>query len=195
VKNALRHMKEPPANFSPPQYQAAEPVRVAYRGGEWLRDNGNCRIVREILYVVGYAPEKQADCKPNEVDVPQVVGATLAEARAQLAAAPLSAEVITRPARAGERLGVVVDQYPKGGAPLSSWDTVRLVMPKPTEGVVPRVVGLEIERAEAILARHGLEPVVESVADAGATVVVAQRPRAGAAAARELPVTLRVGRG
>jgi penicillin-binding protein 1A len=196
VTNALRHMKEPPADFPPPQYQAAEPVRVAYRGGEWLRDNGQCRIVREILYVVGYAPEKQADCKPDEVDVPQVVGATLAEARAQLAAAPLSAEVITRPAKPGERLGVVVDQYPKAGAPLSSSDTVRLVLPKPTEGVVPRVVGLEVERAQAILARHGLEPVVvESVADTGATIVVAQKPRGGAAASSDLPVTLRVGRG
>jgi penicillin-binding protein 1A len=195
VKNALRHMKEPPAAFPPPEYQAAAPVRVAYRGGEWLLDNGYCRTVREIVYVVGYAPEEEADCKPNEVDVPHVVGTTVAEARAQLAAMPLSAEVITRPAKPGERPDVVVDQYPKGGGTLSSWDTVRLVLPKPTEGVVPRVVGLEVERAEAVLTRRGLDAVVDSVADAGASVVVAQTPRAGAAASPDVPVRLRVGRG
>ncbi len=193
TEDALAHLKEPPMDFPPPTVQLAEPVRVAYRGGRWLRDNGNCRITREIMYVSGFAPEKQAECKPNEVEVPRVVGAPLEKARARLAAMPLAAEVLTRPAEPGERLGVVVDQYPKAGT-LSSWDTVRIVTPKATDGIVPRVVGLEVERARSILASRGLVPVVETLAEDGASVVLAQDPRPGVAASPELVVKLRVGR-
>ena len=41
---------------------------------------------RQVLYVIGYEPDKQADCKPNEVDVPNVVGLRVDDAQAQLAA-------------------------------------------------------------------------------------------------------------
>jgi penicillin-binding protein 1A len=194
VEGALRHMNEPSATFPTPLYEPTTAVRVAYRDGEWLLDNGYCGTVREIIYVVGFAPEEEADCKPNEVAVPRVVGASVEEARAELAATPLSVEVLTRPANPGEQLGVVVSQYPKPGGTLSSWDTVRIVTPKPTDGVVPRVVGLDVARAEEVLASRGLVPVVQTE-DAEASIVLAQRPTAGAAAGRDLEVTLRVGRG
>jgi beta-lactam-binding protein with PASTA domain len=102
--------------------------------------------------------------------------------------------VIGRPAEPGERLGVVVDQFPKAGT-LSSWDTVRIVVPKPTQGVVPRVVGLSVQQAQEILSGRHLVPVVESLADGNGQVVLAQSPQGNVAAMRRMVVRLRVGRG
>ena len=194
MQRALRHMHEPPQFFPSPAWEPAVPVRVVRRGGKWLVDNGNCRDGREILYVSGFEPEQPAPCKRNEVDVPRVIGASLANAEARLASMPLRAEVITRPARPGERIGIVVDQYPKAGT-LSSWDTVRIVTPKPTQGVVPRVVGLSMRNARAALVRRGLVPVIEPLVAGGGRVVLAQSPRGGVAAERDMVVRLRVGRG
>jgi hypothetical protein len=194
AERALRYMNEPPRAFPTPHCKAATPVRVAYRKNRWLVDNGHCTNTRVILYVSGYEPREQADCKPNEVDVPHVIGATLAAAQARLGEMPLSAEVLARPARPGERLGVVVDQFPRSGT-LSSWETVRIVTPKPTEGVVPRVVGLTLQQAQARLTSRGLVPVVEAFAQGGSQLVVAQSPHANVAASREMVVKLRVGRG
>jgi penicillin-binding protein 1A len=192
--SALAYRKEPPASFPSPQYEPIVPARVVNRNNRWLLDNGNCRDVRLVLFRAGLEPDERAGCKPNEVDVPRVVGATIEQAQTHLAEMPLTAEIITRPARPGERLGVVVDQYPKSGT-LSSWDTVRIVVPKPTEGVVPRVVGLSVPTAQALLARRGFVPVTDSVADGDARIVLAQAPRGGVAGEREMVVKLRVGRG
>ena len=101
------------------------------------------------------------DCKRNEVDVPKVVGSPLEDAQLRLASMPLEAEVISRPAEPGERLGIVVAQYPKAGT-LSSLDTVKIVVPKPTHGVAPRVVGLTLARARARLAKRSLGSLVDS---------------------------------
>ncbi|MDQ3867427.1 MAG: PBP1A family penicillin-binding protein [Actinomycetota bacterium] len=193
MQEALRYLDEPSEYFPAPEYRSAVPVRVVRRNGEWLRDNGNCRDAHELLYASGFEPEKQASCKPNEVDVPRVIGATVAEAEERLARQPLAADVVSRPAEPGERVGIVVDQYPRSGT-LSSWDTVRLVTTKAIDGVVPRLVGLPLERAQALLARRGLIPIVESLADGNARIVLAQSPRGGLAAAPNRLVKLRVGR-
>ncbi|MDQ3858753.1 MAG: penicillin-binding transpeptidase domain-containing protein, partial [Actinomycetota bacterium] len=190
---ALRYLDEPPEYFPAPEYRSADPVSVVRRNGEWLRDNGNCRDAHELLYASGFEPEKQASCKPNEVDVPRVIGATVAEAEERLARQPLAAEVVSRPAEPGERVGIVVDQYPRSGT-LSSWDTVRLVTTKAIDGIVPRLVGLPLARAQALLARRRLIPIVESLADGNARIVLAQSPRGGLAAAPNRLVKLRVGR-
>ena len=194
AEKALEHMNEPPEAFPPPAYEAALPVSVVRRKNTWLLDNGNCRDAQELVFVAGFAPEEEAPCKPNEVDVPRVIGASLAAAERRLASIPLTPKVVTRPAKAGQRLGVVVAQYPSSGT-LSSWDTVRIVVPKATDGAVPRVVGLPLERAKTLLARRGLVPVVEALADGSANVVLAQSPRGNVAAAPEMVVRLRVGRG
>jgi penicillin-binding protein 1A len=194
AQSALFDMNEPALGFPSPEWEPVAPVRVAYRNDRWLVDNGYCESARSVLYVEGFEPDQRADCKPNEVDVPRVVGSTLAHARARLASMPLTAEVITRPAEPGDQLGVVVDQYPKSGT-LSSFDTVRIVVPKATDAVVPRVVGLSVDRAEEVLADRGLVPVVESIAAGGARVVLAQSPGANVAASERTVVRLRVGRG
>jgi beta-lactam-binding protein with PASTA domain len=103
--------------------------------------------------------------------------------------------VIWRPARAGERLGLVTEQIPARGA-LSSWSTVRIVLPRSRNGRVPDVVGLKFDEARTLLARRKLAGTVRTYADGErAGVVLAQFPRAGRAAVRNMTVSLVVSRG
>jgi beta-lactam-binding protein with PASTA domain len=133
-----------------------------------------------------------ADCKPNEVDVPHVVGFTLAAAKRRLAEQPLTPTLVYKPARALQRTDVVVGQYPAGGT-LSSYDKVTLVVPKALEGVVPKVVGLTLPQARARLAARHLGLRVR-FADGSPDRVVSQAPLGGVAAARGMTVDLVVGR-
>jgi beta-lactam-binding protein with PASTA domain len=124
------------------------------------------------------------------VDVPRVVGQPLAQAKARLAAQPLEANVVYKPAKPKQRLDIVVDQFPRRGR-LSSFDTVTLVLAKPLHGVVPNVVGLTLARARAKLRAAGLLPLAPE--DASDTArVVAQRPHPRVAASPKLTVTLTV---
>jgi penicillin-binding protein 1A len=190
---ALRKLGEPPASFPASQSQYAVPRQVVYRNNRWFIDNGNCRDSRTILYVAGFGPTQQAPCKPNEVDVPRVVGARLEDARTRLLSMPLTPEIITRPAKPGERLGRVVGQFPNRGT-LSTWDTVRIVVPKSTNGRIPDVVGLDVARARHRLAARDIAGLVEVFADGESGVVLAQYPHAGLAATRNMTVRLIVGR-
>ena len=194
VERALAKLKEAPTAFPVPRYEPSIPVRVVHRHGKSLLDNGNCRDAREVAYVVGRQPTEQAACKPNEVDVPRLVGARLEDAVDRLESTPLVPEVITRPARRGERLGRVVAQYPASGT-LSSFATVRVVVPKPIHGVVPRVTGLPVLKARTKLARRGLLALVAAVTEDRAGLVVGQSPRPGVAASPGMPVKLVVARG
>jgi penicillin-binding protein 1A len=194
MKRALRHLQAPPESFPSPVYEQVAPQQVVHRGQRWLLDNGNCRDTRQILYFVGSEPSAQAPCKPNEVDVPQVVGSRRELAEQQLLSMPLTPEVIRRPAEPGEELGFVTAQIPAGGT-LSSWETVRIVLPKAVHGRVPDVVGLPLARAREVLARRGLAGVVEAYADGRRRGrVVSQLPRARRAAVPNMPVRLVVAR-
>jgi len=193
AEKALRYMGAEPESFPAPSYPSGSDVQVAYRGGKWLLDNGNCKFTRNIVYFNGFAPAKTADCKPNEVPVPRVVGLRDSEAQARIAAMPLTPEVVMRPAKPGDKVGIVVAQFPAGGT-LSSYDTVRIVVSKSRHGVVPRVVGLQLDQARKLLARRGFVPRIEMVSGEQGVVLV-QTPKSGTAGKRDLVVTLRVGRG
>ncbi|MDQ3994612.1 MAG: PBP1A family penicillin-binding protein [Actinomycetota bacterium] len=194
MEAALEYLQEKPEYFRSPAYEPAVPVSVVYRDNKLQVDNGYCKDARTVMYVVGYEPRVRADCKPNEVHVPRVVGASREAAEERLAGTPLRAEIITRPAKPGEPLDRVVAQYPASGT-LSSWDTVRIVLPKSTHGAVPRVIGLDITNARQRLLGLGLVPLIAALADGSARTVVAQHPRAGVAAAPGMVIRLRVGRG
>jgi penicillin-binding protein 1A len=194
VQSALRHLAEPSEAFTTPVPLYAAPQRVVYRDGRWARDNGNCRTATVVYYFEGFAPDQEADCKPNEVDVPHVVGTTVADAQARLASMPLTAKVVERPAEAGERVDVVVDQEPDDGT-LSSWDTVRIVVPEAEYGTVPDVRGLRLARARAELAIDDLAAMVRAYADGKKGVVLWQSPAPGRAAVPGMTVRLVVGRG
>jgi membrane peptidoglycan carboxypeptidase len=189
MTRALEHLGTTPESFPSPPSLGAAPVRVTFRNGKVVRDNGFCRNTFTLqLFQDSSAP--LADCKKNEVDVPDVRGATLAAAKARLELQPLLSTVVYKPARAGQRVSLVVDQIPLSGT-LSAWDKVTLVLPKAQHGIVPRLVGLTPARARARLARLHLDVRVEG----GRTgKVVAQQPRSGVAAAPGMRVVLRVRR-
>jgi penicillin-binding protein 1A len=193
MSKALRALGDPPESFPTPQLSYSVPREVVHRNNRWYLDNGNCRDSRTIMYFVGHEPRVAAPCKPNEVDVPRVVGAPVEDAKARLLSMPLTPEVITRPAAPGEQLGRVVAQFPARGT-LSSWDTVRIVLPEATSGRVPDVVGVRLEQARRRLAARQLGTFVDAFAEGRRGIVLAQYPRGGVAAGPSMTVRLIVGR-
>ncbi len=193
MQRALAYLHEPPQDF--PTVSLSYPVQrlVVQRHGRLQLDNGNCHNPRLLLFLSDQRPPRTANCKVNEVDVPQVVGQTVAQARARLAAQPLRATYVYAPARPLQKLDVVMRQYPARGT-LSSYDRVTLVLPKALHGAVPRVVGLRLARAKARLERYHLKWKVGGSPSAAARVI-AQAPHWGVAGKRGLVVTLAVKRG
>jgi penicillin-binding protein 1A len=188
MEQTLDHLGEGPEDFPAVSFPYAVPRDVVFRNGQLRLDNGNCRNVKQLLYFEGQGPLRTANCKVNEVDVPRLVGQTIAQANARLAAQPLTSQVVYEPAKPLQRLGIVLRQYPARGT-LSSYAKVTLVLPKPLEGIVPKVVGLRLARAQARLERFHLKWKVSGKPRPGAKVV-AQSPRWRVAAKPGLVVTL-----
>ena len=195
MEKALPHLHDEPESFPQPSYPGDQTERLALRDGHYALDNtGYCRHTVDIVYFVGAEPARKADCKPNEVDVPSVVGEPLARATTRLRQQPLTPVLIYKPAAPRQPLNVVLGQIPAGGT-LSSFDEVRLVLAKPLHGVVPRLVGLNPTaaraRASALHLRVRLRG--DSVpANSYRARIVEQSPRAGVAAAPGMTVTLTV---
>jgi membrane peptidoglycan carboxypeptidase len=185
---AVRYLDLPVDSFTEPTIPYSSSATVLYRDGKLEQDNGNCRNTNVVEFFSGYTPAAVANCKPNEVDVPSVLGMTYASAKARLSLQPLLTSVAYRAAKPGQRVGLVVDQKPRKGT-LSSYDKVQLVLSRATHGVVPKLVGLTLGRAQAALAR--LELPVE-VKGAATGRVVAQQPPSGVAAGPGVRVVLTV---
>ena len=163
------------------------------RGGRWQLDNGYCRGVRVLAYFSGEQPDREADCKPNEVSVPRVVGMSETAARARLSEQPLEADSVYVPAKTGQSPGIVVSQEPRSGG-LSAGDTVRLSVTKARHGLVPNFVGSSLEAASAEVKRLKLQiRVTRGRGPMG--MVLAQSVEPGVAAAPKLRVKLVVGDG
>jgi penicillin-binding protein 1A len=194
VRSALKELEAEPQSFTAPSYGYAAPVRVALREGTWMRDNGQCKDAHTFVYFAGYEPQQTADCQPNEVEVPRVVGARVLDATARLAQQPLQAQVIYRWARPGiERPGIVLEQTPASGT-LAAFDTVRLLVAR-AKGTIPKVVGLPLAQAQLRLADRQLEGLVDSLVDGEEGIVIAQAPGAGIAAGPNMTVHLVIGKG
>jgi penicillin-binding protein 1A len=191
MQPALKLLGAQPESFPAPPYLSAAAKRVTYRDGRIELDNGRCRDVSLLVYFTGRGPATTAKCKVNEVDVPNVIGWRVAAARVRLEAQPLTPEVIYSPAKAGQRLNVVVRQFPKAGT-LSSFDHVTLVLAKPLHGTVPKVTGLAWKKARAKLQRLQLKVVLHSGPGSPGRVL-AQFPRAGVAAAPGMKVSVTIG--
>ncbi len=188
MERALPYLHDEPKSFPSVSFPYSVSRTVVYRNGQLELDNGNCNNTKQVLYLAGESPARTANCKVNEVEVPSVVGRTISQANARLAEQPLTPSYVYEPARPLQRLGVVVHQFPAKGT-LSSYDKVTLVLPKALQGVVPKLVGLRLARAQAKLDRLHLKWKVDGSPPSGATVV-AQSPRWGLAAKRGLTVTL-----
>jgi penicillin-binding protein 1A len=190
MESALRYLKEAPESFRSPNIPGSEARRLVLRDGTYQLDNGLCRNTISIEYFSGRAPAKKANCKPNEVEVPNVVGSSFDVATARLEAQPLTPVVVYKPASAGQALHVVVKQLPAKGR-LSSYNRVTIVFAKPLHGVVPKVIGLKLPQARKQLDRLKLKTTLRGAG----LKIVRQRPEAGVAAGPGLPITLWVARG
>jgi penicillin-binding protein 1A len=195
MSKALDYLHDPPESFAPTPstYGPTEPI--VDRFGHLRVDNGNCREVRSIVYLPWRHVPKTANCKPNEVEVPDVVGENVLRAKERLGLQPLKAQIVYRPAAPLQRTGVVVDQIPRKGT-LSSYQKVTLVLAKPLHGVVPAVVGKPLLAARRTLKRMKLtSKVVKTKPGGRAGRVVFQAPRGGVAAAPGMLVRLVVSGG
>ena len=136
---------------------------------------------------------------PREVNVPDVVGRTEAEARSILERSGLAYAVDRRVYSTTVPAGVVVSQDPEPGRQVREgrkvWATVSL---GPEVGEVPDVVGQPLREARVQLAQQGfvVGEVQEGLAPGmPAGVVVAQDPPPGSRVEKGRPVRLTVSRG
>jgi penicillin-binding protein 1A len=181
------------SSFASPPYLGASSSWVVKRQGEWQLDNGYCREARLLVYFSGHRPATTADCKPNEVSIPLVVGMTVEEAVAELGAQPLGADIAYVPAKPGTLPGLVVNQDPRRGG-LSAGDDVQLWVSKAQHGQLPNFVGSGVEDVSRELERLKLRVRATSAPGAAGTVV-SQRPRPGVAVKPGQTVRLVVGDG
>ncbi len=185
---ALAYLKLPPASFPTPPSFYGSPLSVTFRNNKLERDNGNCKVAATVDFFPGGAPATVANCKHNEVDVPNVVGSTLASAKARLYGQPLQWKIVYKPAKPGQPVSIVTRQIPRRGT-LSAYQTVILVVPKALHGVVPRLVGLSPGRA-----RTEVAPLKLRLRLTGSRTgkVVSQAPRWGVAAAPGMQIVVSV---
>jgi penicillin-binding protein 1A len=129
MEKALPHRKLTPTPFPAPSVPYSSPATVLFRSGQLVRDNGYCKGTN-VVQLFSTAAVPLADCKPNEVEVPDVRGTLLARAKARLLRQPLRARVVWTPAKPGVRIGVVLRQAPASGT-LSAYDRVKLFVARP----------------------------------------------------------------
>ncbi len=181
------------SSFPAPPYLGSSGNWVVRRDGTWQLDNGYCHETRLLAYFSGHAPSRTADCKPNEVSIPLVVGMSAEEAVAQLAAQPLDADIAYVPAKVGQAPGLVVNQDPRRGG-LSANDSVQLWVSKAQYGQLPNFIGSSVADVNRELRRLKLR--VQAVGARGPSgTILRQRPRAGVAVKPGLTVRLVVGDG
>ena len=191
MERALPYLNAPPQPFPSVSMPYASPKNVVYRDGRLQLDNGYCHVTATIEYFGDSGPSRTANCLPNEVEVPNVVGEPVRRATETLAGQPLEASYVYRPATPRQKLGVVLKQFPAGGH-LSSHSRVTLVLAKAVHGVVPNLVGLTLESAKAKLERLHVDVAVTPEEASDSARVMAQAPKAGRAAAPGMHVTLAV---
>ena len=191
MEKALKNVE--PQGFPAPPTPYVAPKLVVRRGDRLMLDNGLCLSRKEVVYFAGAGPTKSANCLENEVQVPDVRKLTLAEAEARVEAQPLTPTMVYKPATALQRPGIVVDQEPRRGY-RSSYDRIILIVTKATQGVIPDLVGQDIDDARLRLKRLKLKPRILWVEGGDGGKVLEQRTRAGLAAAPGVNVELVVSR-
>jgi len=189
----VKSTRDSGSSFDLPPYLGGSSTWVVRRAGNWRLDNGYCKGAQLIVYFSGKAPDKEADCKPNEVSVPLVLGMTAGGAADRLAAQPLGANVVYKPAKPGTVPGLVVDQFPRRGG-LSAHDVVTIVVSKARDGVLPNFVGSSLDAASTVAHRMQLR-LTATTGRGRSGIVLRQSPKPGVAAAPGLAVTLVVGDG
>jgi beta-lactam-binding protein with PASTA domain len=154
-----------------------------------MRDDGVCTNTVQLQFFGGQGPARMADCKTNEVAIPNTVGMELVAARARLEGQPLKPQIVYKPAHTGERIDLVVGQFPARGT-ASAGDTVTLVLRKSLHNVVPNVVGLSLGRAQPELAKLKMQVATTGAAH-GKVVAQSIQPRTASAPGEKIVLTVR----
>ncbi len=134
---------------------------------------------------------------PQQVQVPEVLGQSEAEAKASLRGVGLQPGTVTRQEAPAAQAGAVLSQSPSAGSSVASAQRVDLVVGQaPKETTVPRVVGRREELAEGELVGAGFKPktqkrTVTKPEEAG--IVLQQTPAGGTKAKPGATVTIVVG--
>ncbi len=155
------------------------------------------RPVAGQLLAEGSVVEIEVATAPGVVVVPNVVGASLEEARSVLEDAKLIVRILEA-ASNSVPAGSVIAQSPSAGVELKPGSTVEITVSTGQEqGAVPNLVGMDLTNAEntLIAADMTLGPVSEEPNDAPQGQVVAQSPAAGAAAPAGTAVSVVVSTG
>ena len=154
-------------------------------------------VAAAMLIAVSLAAVALAGLRGSSVEVPGLVGLTVAEAEAAAETAGLDAEV-AESVNAPDAEGTVIAQSPAGGE-FTRGDTVELTVSLgPAPIPVPTVVGMPRADAEAALVGAGLTlgPAREEFSDdVAAGVVLAVEPSEGTELPPESAVTLVVSKG
>jgi len=159
------------------------------------------RVIRTVPVVgqevaVGAPVTLVISSGPEQVQVPDLTGQEVADARETLEAAGLTAEV-TREESEDEEPGTVLRQTPRAGSTVDAGSAVALVVAEEPEQVeVPDVTGRDATEASSALAAAGLEANVEEVdvdRPSQDGVVQRQNPRPGTRLDRGRRVTITVG--
>ena len=167
---------------------------TATTSGSWT--TATASDTREVLYVTGFAPDKRAPCKPNEVDVPPRRRRDARRRRRPGSyGMPLTPERDHPAGEAGRAASaIVVEQFPKAGRSRPG-PPVRIVTRRRCTARVPDLVGLTLAAgADASAeARPRARDRVGRRRGGRARRPRAAARRAGRAAGKGMTVTLRVG--
>lgn len=188
--NALKERGDTPAPFPSASGLYASPSYVIYRDGQLERDNGICKGAFKVWTFSEGGPSRTADCRPNEVQVPNLIGVRRTAAVSRLQAQPLKPLIVYKAARPLQWPNSVVAQIPSPLRRLAANDVVTLVLAKPLHGIVPRVVGLPLNAALPKLEKLKLSPNVRPSDAPSSRRVLRQSPRPGVAAAPGMTVKL-----
>ncbi|MFB8030307.1 MULTISPECIES: Stk1 family PASTA domain-containing Ser/Thr kinase [unclassified Streptomyces] len=130
--------------------------------------------------------------KGSPVDVPDVTGLSVGDARAELDEAGLDAEVLTERVNSSEAAGDIARQSPGSGAEAAEGDTVELTVSKgPRMIEVPDVTGKDVDEARSALQDAGFEVKVDRPFLSFSDTVGSQSVEGGGTAPEGSTITIR----
>ncbi|MFG2921097.1 Stk1 family PASTA domain-containing Ser/Thr kinase [Streptomyces sp. NPDC048305] len=147
----------------------------------------------------GTGTERHADSavalvvsKGSPVDVPEVTGLSVEDARAALDEAGLDTEVLADRVHSPEAAGDIARQSPGGGAEAAEGDTVELTVSEgPRMVAVPDVTGQDVDEARSTLEEAGFEVKVDRPFLSFSDTVGSQSVEGGEKAAEGSTITIR----
>jgi penicillin-binding protein 1A len=116
-----------PESFPVAPVLYSAPKRVVWRNGVVELDAGACPDPQTVDYFGNEGPTRVADCRPGEMEVPNVVSLRLDKALREIRRQRLRAQVVWKPATATESVGRVLTQIPSAGT-LAAGERVTIVL-------------------------------------------------------------------